>query len=794
MIVTPVGTCRITTPLRRASQRGEVSLDLGGVYGFVHTSREALQMVRHLNGDFDIPPGLSDLVTRPEHKPTSPGTPELLLVEISSLKDVRIGEVSLQLNYMQRRFGDFFLDKERAKQFWRLAGSDENLKTRRKWLDGLDAFRQLSPDDRDRLATITRHMLTKKDVEADIRGIVKAAGKTPVAVVSHIDAHKPDGTTIASRGELIEWLSGICRKLDIPFFNPTDLLDTFGQTIAMEKGGRDLTHYTPAFSDAIFNAMVAEGIISKPHDSVPDEIAVRIQEAIELIREDRIPEAGRLAYKLLETEARPEVEELVAALESHIGNHKSALQRLSALREQDFDLSEDSRKRLMSALFSAGDYERALAEANSLLAEETESEGVFRTAALSAEALGRAEEAIGFWSVLHGQGSGEATEGLIRLGGTTSAVNDLARTELKRLPDAQVPASVLWRHFVDTADYDSARVAARHLRDLDEDEVQELVSYAEKQPRHQAELARILHGSGRLSDGVVESLLSKFEANVTQGGDDDDVSRLAAASALVTLGKSDAHKARLRELRTDVRRGLASRQREGDHDGVLNWASRISGGSVSIPGASFFAGRSAMALGKHEDAVRWFRRAKSEAGADTANSLALIRALDMAGRQMEAYEEAQELLSGKGLEAPDQQKLDALLASMKTRSIKRLRQYIDAEQLREASSMLELMSASGLSSDLLEGERRRLKRAMQHSLSANYLDDPSDAKWLGDALLEMQPDHQRALKAMASLAMRERRFEDARALWSRLAETRDNPKTALAQVAKCDSLLARQAA
>ena len=46
-LVTPVGTCRIHAPLRRARGAYAFQLETGGVYGFIHSTAEALQLVRY---------------------------------------------------------------------------------------------------------------------------------------------------------------------------------------------------------------------------------------------------------------------------------------------------------------------------------------------------------------------------------------------------------------------------------------------------------------------------------------------------------------------------------------------------------------------------------------------------------------------------------------------------------------------------------------------------------------------------------------------------------------------------
>jgi hypothetical protein len=45
LVLTPIGTCRIHTPLRRAAERNALELNLRRNYGFGHTCAEALQLV-----------------------------------------------------------------------------------------------------------------------------------------------------------------------------------------------------------------------------------------------------------------------------------------------------------------------------------------------------------------------------------------------------------------------------------------------------------------------------------------------------------------------------------------------------------------------------------------------------------------------------------------------------------------------------------------------------------------------------------------------------------------------------
>ena len=62
--ITPIGTCRIHTPLKRAASRYPVDVDLRRNYGFVHSSKEALQLIQFLQGEKSFPPEVAPALAR----------------------------------------------------------------------------------------------------------------------------------------------------------------------------------------------------------------------------------------------------------------------------------------------------------------------------------------------------------------------------------------------------------------------------------------------------------------------------------------------------------------------------------------------------------------------------------------------------------------------------------------------------------------------------------------------------------------------------------------------------------
>lgn len=129
--ITPIGSCRITTPLRRGQSMFGTKLNLDRCYGYCHSPAEAVQMAEFMLGNATIPEHIWPLVSRAhDHHEISNARhalSDLYVVELASAKEVTIDGISVQLNYLKSEFSDFFENADRAVAFWSLAETgDEN--------------------------------------------------------------------------------------------------------------------------------------------------------------------------------------------------------------------------------------------------------------------------------------------------------------------------------------------------------------------------------------------------------------------------------------------------------------------------------------------------------------------------------------------------------------------------------------------------------------------------------------------------------------------------------------------
>ncbi len=254
--ITAIGSCRISTPFKAASLSHPVVNNTGRIYGYTHTSAEALQQIRFLQGEF-VPSAETLPLLMPNADvdallDTTHPTSDIYFIELSSTKDLRIADTQVQLNYVTRHFADFFADKLRARDFWRMAdGTQEDAKD--KFLNEQESFQNLSVSDQTLLRGLTRTLSTSESLTRDMTEI---RDRLPnVVFVSHCNALTKNHEPIASRAAYIAMVEEVARDLNLPLFNPTASMQAFGQHAAMSDGETSLSHYSEDFGCFLFDGL-----------------------------------------------------------------------------------------------------------------------------------------------------------------------------------------------------------------------------------------------------------------------------------------------------------------------------------------------------------------------------------------------------------------------------------------------------------------------------------------------------------------------------------------------------------
>lgn len=259
--VTPIGSCRIATPLRLGQSTRGIRLNLNRSYGYCHSPTEAVQLARFLRGEVTIGEDIWPLVSR-SHQLASLSSEthvpsDLYVIELASAKELTIDGVSIQLNYLKSSFPDFFADPDRMQGFWDAAQSGDRAKITA-FLDKAWSASDAQRADAALLSRITLNYVTPDSLAQDIQTLARLL--PDVMFVSHVNARKPDGQTIKSRASFIRLVGEGVREAGFDLYDPTQLMAEFGQPAAIEDDSTSLAHFTTAFSTAVMDDWMARFI------------------------------------------------------------------------------------------------------------------------------------------------------------------------------------------------------------------------------------------------------------------------------------------------------------------------------------------------------------------------------------------------------------------------------------------------------------------------------------------------------------------------------------------------------
>ncbi len=267
--ITPIGSCRVTGPLRRGQSGHGFHLNLDRCYGYCHSPAEAVQLARFMQGDLSIPEDVWPLVSRSHDlrviSATEHFSSDLYVVELASAKEVTINGVSIQLNYLNSVYSDFFTDVGRATAFWNRAQHGDETDMRafldQHWSDTEQRLLQSET-----LVKIRLQLVTRESLRRNLENIVRIL--PDVLIVTHIDARKADNRPIKSRSEFIRLVAQEAGRAGCKFYDPSELMSEFGQTEAIEDESTGLAHFTDAFSDAIMEDWMRNFIAPKTDHAV----------------------------------------------------------------------------------------------------------------------------------------------------------------------------------------------------------------------------------------------------------------------------------------------------------------------------------------------------------------------------------------------------------------------------------------------------------------------------------------------------------------------------------------------
>lgn len=406
LAITPIGTCRINTPLRHGVVRYPIEINTARVYGFTHTTEEALQQIAFLAGERQFDEAVLPILFRPQSGGRADDPiglrSDVYVVEISSAKCFRVGDIAVQSNYLSRYFAEFLASAPRAKRFWALAGSsDASARNDLTAFLGADpVYRLYSESDRELLRSISMRTQSAADISAGMALVVERLGKERVVFVTHVNAHGADGAIMPARDRVIGWTRLAAERLGVPCFDPSSLMQAFGQEHAMERDGLDTMHFTNAFSDRWYSHFHNDYILARlslddsetgPGGAI--EVSPLAASIAATLEHDDFFEGSRQLFDVIAEQGNnPALCQLSGQVYARIGDYHSVVRALEPVADSPA-MTSASLHTLMRAQFQIGNALQAIEIADRLLADEYESIELYEIAGLAAERLGRLGDA-----------------------------------------------------------------------------------------------------------------------------------------------------------------------------------------------------------------------------------------------------------------------------------------------------------------------------------------------------------------------------------------------------------------
>jgi tetratricopeptide (TPR) repeat protein len=827
--ITAVGTCRIHTPLRRAAGRYPIDVDHRRNYGFVHTSDEALQLVRFLQGEKQFRPEVAPLVIREgrlaDYEAESWQPADLHIVEISSAKRMTSLGDSVQSNYLAHHFADFFAHPGRSRTFWSLVKKAHRQQLVR-FLEKEETYQLLSPADRELLTTLQMEPQSFKAIKTDMAEIVDRLGGDKLLFLTHVNAAGADGEPIAQRDRLIRWVKMAAEQLGVPVFDPTAAMNDFGQEKALESGGLDLTHYTPAFYDRLYDEihrahvvpLIGSGDGFDRLNEADEQAAKRAAQLEAMLEHSDFVAASREVHAAVDDRpgALPLVE-LRGLIRSRIGDFRGAVEDLTR-RGDDGALSQGMRVGLVEALAATGDNERALEVAEKLFREEYESAALYKAAAAAAETLGKTDVATAYAKQAFRRDRtdlGAALHALMLLGESRSPAEVSAwRQEiLENISDSASGALEISIWSIRNRDDELFAAALKAVAPVDKAGTVDLLEDAfdagmvvgvARSITVAAALGRIPRGMSERRLAVIERTLAKAQ----EVAEDDPAGSFEIARGLLPLehiessqipGRQLARQAvrLIRKLSQQVRIAVREAYNSGDSAAVLCAGESAGALLFSLPDAASIYARTLHSNGRVEDALNVMKRIRARGADDFVVTRWTARLAALAGDHKTALQAYGELRRSKdaGL-AKIREEVNRFFATAGKRALKELRSLVLDGQHEQALALAALIRTE-------VGEEERVERELQrlHSLLRRRLreieegdSDPQEREIALRRLADVAPNDARNLRKLASHLMRNSRYAEAAEVWERIHRLDPADEKAEIQRERCARMAKRRVA
>jgi len=816
--VTPIGSCRITNPLRSDSARRRLDLNLGRVYGFTQTSAEAVQLAHFIQGDFTLTERMRAMLfprmSASELNATTHEIADLYMVELSSDKVLEVEGVNVQINYYKAHFSEFFSDINRAIKFWSQLRSSSH-KEFVAFLEDDPVYRAYGPDDQSLLRSVSVHTTQPDELARDMKELMERLPR--VLFVSHCNATTEDGNQLATRAAYVDMVTDVARSIGAELSNPSDLMSAYGQEQSFTDAGTSFTHYSPEFERQLvlewdacyFQAIRDELGIEAKFDDEAGKIADWVDQ-INLCRRQNLDEETQSLFARAMAD-QPHSLELQRLKYEHLldrSDYHGAKDTFHIL-EQAQAVDESLAVSLMAMAVDEQHWEDVLEIRDILVQEDAQSIATMEFSALAAEALKQHNEALHCWSGVYNASYGRYDVALkiaenAFLTHSHQVSTDWCMKVLETRPD----------------DVDTLTLLARNLLLVGEsqnlkDTLYQFVAIAPDQAicilreAAEADIAVAIAGplkklleSNALSQGVrdfSDTLLDKWIRDADQCSQNND--HLNASRYLrAVLDMVPSHvqaatmlKAYWQPWRKEVRNVYNLRK----YDEVVSLGEKCLFVLPEIADTLVQVGRAYYQLGKYQQAIEWFRRSVEHDPMEHAAWMFMARcAWKVEDFELAAHAYRQVIAIIPLGDKKDQHLLDdakVKLARAAILALAKARIHLKSGDTDQAWNQIQVTLDIDDSNEKAIGTAKAIIRQARRNLLESNEEGSGTRIALADSLLEKNPDNSIGLKIKAQELMHLSDYGNALTIWRQYADITDIPGSGASQIILCERQLVQHA-
>ncbi len=268
--VASLGSCRVRNPLFGLRERGELRLCDGGPCP-THSAAEALQILRLVRGEIDIPDAFAPYVFETEKTPPTArlaqivdGGVEVFLLEVCDDRQFSCGGVLLQQNFVSRNLVQphrgallaWYRDVCQGRPI------DED-RVQSSLSDLRDAGFQPDQAMPDLLRGMRLRRADAEEIGATLGEMMARVGGRWV-VVGAITVPGQDGAIMHDRRALNEKLQAVASARGAAFYDPTEFIETFGRDTVLDAEGANINEYAKPFHPVVGETLVSLARTGRP--------------------------------------------------------------------------------------------------------------------------------------------------------------------------------------------------------------------------------------------------------------------------------------------------------------------------------------------------------------------------------------------------------------------------------------------------------------------------------------------------------------------------------------------------